>query len=170
MGTGLMTKFDAVDLKILRALQKDATISSSQIADVVGMSQSPTWRRIANLEETGAIRRRVALIDREAIGLTLMVHVLIRLKDQSQSTVDTFRTQVLAIPEIVQCHMLMGDIDFLLLVIAENLPAYHRLLRNKLSRIPGVSGIDSRAVIEETKGTTELPMDSLIKNAKARDN
>jgi len=155
---------------ILRELQRDATISSSEVADVVGMSQSPTWRRIANLEETGAIRRRVALIDREVIGLALMVHVLIRLKDQSQTTVDTFRSQVLAIPEIVQCHMLMGDIDFLLLVIAEDLAAYHRLLRNKLSRIPGVSGIDSRAVIEETKGTTELPIDSLIKRAKTRDN
>jgi len=165
----LTTKFDSVDLKILRELQRDATISSSRIAEVLGMSQSPTWRRIANLEETGAIKKRVALIDREVIGLKLMVYVLIRLKDQSQMTVDTFRTQVLAVPEIVQCHMLMGDIDFLLLVITEDLDAYHRLLRGKLSRIPGVSGIDSRAVIDESKGTTELPLDGLIKKAKDLD-
>src|SRR5687767_8656339 len=111
-----MEKLDTVDLKILKALQTDATLSSSQMADVVGMSQSPTWRRIAQLEEAGAIKKRVALIDRQTIGLTFMVYVLVRLKDQSQASVDAFRAKVLKIPEIVHCHMLMGDIDFLLLV------------------------------------------------------
>jgi len=157
-----MPGLDAIDLKILRELQKDATVSSADVAATVGMSQSPVWRRMAQLEEAGAIKKRVALINRELVGLTFMVYVLIRLKDQSQASVDLFRAKVLDIPEIVHCHMLMGDIDFLLLVITENLAAYHRLLRSKISCIPGVSGIDSRVVIEETKSTTELPLDVLI--------
>jgi len=155
-------KLDEVDFQILQALQCDATLSSSQIAERVKMSQSPAWRRIANLEEVGAIKRRVAVIDRRVVGLNLMVHILIRLKDQQQETIDHFQKKVMAIPEIVQCSMLMGDIDFLLLAIARDLDAYNKLVRERISRIAGVSGIDSRVVIEETKNTTELPLGDLM--------
>jgi len=162
-----MSKFDEIDLNILRAVQGDATLSSAQVAEVVGISQSPAWRRMANLEEAGAIRKRVTLLDRHVVGLHFMVYVLIRLKDQTQKTVDHFQSRVSAIPEIVQCHMLMGDIDFLLLAITEDLEAYHRLVRQEISCIPGVSGIDSRVVVEETKSTTELPLDGLVKKRRA---
>lgn len=164
-----MPKFDDIDFKILRALQADATLSSAQVADAVGMSQSPAWRRVVSLEEKGVIKKRVALVDRHAVGLRLMVYVLIRLNDQAQKTVERFQVKVRAIPEIVQCHMLMGDIDFLLLVVTEDMDTYHKLLREKISRIPGVSGIDSRVVVEETKNTTELPLDGLARNLKAMD-
>jgi len=162
-----MSKLDETDFKILRAVQADATLSSAQVAERIGMSQSPAWRRMVNLEEAGAIKKRVTLIDRQVVGLRFMVYVLIRLKDQTQKTVDQFQSRVRAIPEIVQCHMLMGDIDFLLLAITEDLEAYHKLLREEISRLPGVSGIDSRVVVEETKSTTELPLDGLAKKAKS---
>jgi Lrp/AsnC family transcriptional regulator len=162
-----MAKLDETDLKILRAVQADATLSSAQVARRVGMSQSPAWRRVINLEKRGAIKKRVALIDRHVVGLRSMVYVLIRLKDQTQRTVDDFQARVRLIPEIVQCYMLMGDIDFLLLAITEDLEAYHKLLRDEISRIPGVSGIDSRVVVEETKSTTELPLNGLIRKAKS---
>ncbi len=161
-----MTKLDETDLNILRVMQGDATLPSGRVAELVGMSQSPVWRRIVNLEETGAIKKRVTLIDRHAVGLRFMVYILIRLKDQTQKTVDEFRSRVRAIPEILQCYMLMGDIDFLLLVITEDLEAFHKLLREQISRIPGVSGVDSRVVVEETKTTTELPLAGLIKRLK----
>jgi Lrp/AsnC family transcriptional regulator len=164
-----MSTFDETDFKILRALQGDATLSSAQVAELVGMSQSPAWRRMVHLEEAGAIKKRVTLIDRQVVGLRFMVYVLIRLKDQTQKSVDLFQTRVRGISEIVQCHMLMGDIDFLLLVITEDLEAYHKLLREQISRIPGVSGIDSRVVVEETKSTTELPLSGLAKRAKSRE-
>jgi Lrp/AsnC family transcriptional regulator len=162
-----MSRFDETDFKILRAVQGDATLSSAQVAELVGISQSPAWRRMVNLEKAGAIKKRVTLIDRHVVGLRFMVYVLIRLKDQTQKTVDHFQSRVQAIPEIVQCHMLMGDIDFLLLAITEDLEAFHKLLRESISRIPGVSGIDSRVVVEETKSTTELPLDGLAKETKS---
>jgi Lrp/AsnC family transcriptional regulator len=162
-----MSNFDATDLKILQAIQADATMSSAQVAEAVGMSQSPAWRRMTRLQEAGAITKRVTILDRQVIGLHFMVYILVRLKDQTQKTVDEFRSKVAAIPEVVQCHMLMGDIDFLLLVITQDLEAYHKLLREKLSRLAGISGIDSRVVVEEIKTTTELPLDKLVKDASS---
>jgi Lrp/AsnC family transcriptional regulator len=156
-----MSTLDDTDLKILEILQRDSTTPSSKLASLVGMSQSPTWRRVVALEQSGAIRKRIAVLDRRALGLGFMVYVLIRLKDQSQKTVDRFRSAVRSIPEILNCHMLMGDIDFLMLIITKDLESYHELLRKKISVIPGVVGIDSRLVIEETKSTTELPLSSL---------
>jgi Lrp/AsnC family transcriptional regulator len=152
---------DDTDIAILKALQKDATISSGKLASLVGMSQSPTWRRVDLLERAGAIKKRSAILNRHVVGLGFMVYVLIRLKDQNQKTVDQFQSAVLNIPEIVNCHMLMGDIDFLIMVITKDLDAYHQLLRKEISRLPGVAGIDSRLVIEETKSTTDLPLDIL---------
>jgi Lrp/AsnC family transcriptional regulator len=156
-----MAALDDTDLKILEILQRDSTTPSSKLASLVGMSQSPTWRRVVALEQSGAIKKRIAVLDRHALGLGFMVYVLIRLKDQSQKTVDRFRSAVRSIPEILNCHMLMGDIDFLMLIITKDLESYHELLRKKISVIPGVVGIDSRLVIEETKSTTELPLSSL---------
>lgn len=156
-----MSTLDDIDLKILEILQRDSTTPSGKLASLVGMSQSPTWRRVVALEQSGAIRKRIALLDRHVLGLGFMVYVLIRLKDQSQKTVDRFRSAVRSIPEILNCHMLMGDIDFLMLIITKDLESYHELLRKEISVIPGVVGIDSRLVIEETKSTTELPLSSL---------
>lgn len=155
-------KLDATDYRILQALQQDAALSSAQVAEMVGVSQSPTWRRVTALEEGGVIRQRVALVDRESVGLHLMVHVLVRLKDQTQATVNAFRDAVRSIDAITHCHMLMGDIDFLLVVVTRDLEAFHLLLRAEISAIPGVSGIDSRVVIEETKSTTGLPLSQFI--------
>jgi Lrp/AsnC family transcriptional regulator len=156
-----MTELDDTDIEILTILQKDATTSSSKLASLVGMSQSPTWRRVDLLEQAGAIKRRSAILDRHVIGLNFMVYVLIRLKDQTQKTVDQFKSAVRDISEVVNCHMLMGDIDFLIMVITKDLESYHQLLRTEISRLPGVIGIDSRLVIEETKSTTELPLSCL---------
>lgn len=149
---------DQTDLKILDALQRDGTLSSSQLAETIGMTQSPTWRRIMALEQNGIIKGRVALIDRDAVGLELMVFVLVKLKDQTEATVSDFTAAVSGIAEVVQCHMLMGDIDFLLLVVTTNMNAYHSLLRRELSKLPGIIGIDSRVVVEESKNTTCLPL------------
>jgi Lrp/AsnC family transcriptional regulator len=151
-------KLDLIDYRILTELQRDATLSSSEMASLVGVSQTPTWRRMTQLDETGVIQRRVAIIDRSAVSLDLIVHVFVRLKNQTQATVDAFRSAVSDMPEIVQCHMLMGDIDFLLQVVTKDLTTFHRFIREDLSSIAGVSGLDSRAVVEETKNTTALPL------------
>jgi Lrp/AsnC family transcriptional regulator len=153
-----LSRFDATDLAILDALQQDATATSAQLAEVVGMSQSPVWRRMAALDASGVIRTKAAVLDRTKVGLTFMAYVFVRLRDQSSETVNQFMAQASAIPQVVQCHMLLGDIDFLLLVVTRGLDDYQALLRERLSGIPGVAGLDTRVVIEEGKSTTRLPI------------
>jgi len=157
-----VARLDHVDVEILRMMQEDATASSTDIAGRIGMSQSPAWRRIAALERSGVIRKRVAVIDRSAVGLRFMAFVFVRLKDQAQATVDGFQQDARAVPEIVQCHVLMGDIDYVLVVVTRDIDAFRVLVREKLSRFSGVSGLDSRAVLEEVKNTTELPLELLL--------
>lgn len=155
-------RLDNIDVEILRLMQEDAAASSGDIAARIGMSQSPAWRRIASLEHSGVIRKRVAVIDRSAVGLQFMAFVFVRLKDQAQATVDGFQQDVRSLPEVVQCHVLMGDIDYVLIVVTKDIDAFRVLLRERLSRFPGVSGLDSRAVLEEVKNTTELPLELLL--------
>lgn len=151
-------KLDGTDLKILDALQNDGALSSAQVAERIGSTQSPTWRRMSQLDSDGVIKERVAIVDRHKVGLSFMVYVFIRLKDQTYETVTSFEEHIAVIDEITHCHMLMGDIDFLLLVVSRDLAHYHRLLREQISIIPGISGIDSRVVVEEAKSTTRLPL------------
>lgn len=160
MSSGI-SRLDEVDLKILDVLQEDAALSSAQVAERVGMSQSPAWRRITNLEQSGVITQRTTLVDRKKVGLNLLVFVLVRLEDQTEPTVRRFKDAVASIPEVLQAHMLMGDIDFLLQVIARDIDAYLALLREHLSRLPGVRGIDSRVVVEEAKNRSVLPLDRI---------
>ena len=159
-------RLDEVDLKILSVLQEDASLSSAQVEERVGMSQSPAWRRIANLDQSGVIKQRTALLDRQKVGLNLLVFVLIRLEDQTEPTVRKFKSAVAAIPAVLQAHMLMGDIDFLLQVIARDIDAYRALLREHLSRVPGVRGIDSRVVVDEAKNSPVLSVKGLGVAAK----
>jgi Lrp/AsnC family transcriptional regulator len=161
----LAIKLDATDLQILQALQMDASSQSADIGSRVGLSQSPTWRRISNLESSGAIRARVAIIDRQVVGLNFMAFVFVRLIDQTQATVDQFKHDVQSIAEIVQCHVLMGDIDYILVVITRDIEHFRRLLREKLSGFVGVRGLDSRVVLEEVKNTTALPLSGLYEAA-----
>jgi Lrp/AsnC family transcriptional regulator len=159
--SGDIPQLDEVDLDILAILQEDASLSSAQVAERVGISQSPTWRRITNLERSGVIRQRTTLVDRHKLGLNLLVFVLVRLEDQTEPTVRKFKQAVASIPEVLQAHMLMGDIDFLLQVIAKDIEAYLALLRESLSRLPGVRGIDSRVVVEEAKNSPILPIQAV---------
>lgn len=152
---------DPIDVRILDLLQQNGCLSSAEVADRVGLSQSPCWRRITSLEENGAIRQRVALLDRERLGLSVMVYIQIKLANQERQTVDAFRKAVTALPEVTQCHMLMGDIDFLLVAITADIEAYRSFLRESLSKLPGVAGIDSRLVLEEVKNSTLLPLNQL---------
>lgn len=155
---------DELDIRILDVLQENGCLSSAEVAERVGLTQSPCWRRIAALEEGGAIRQRVALLDRARIGLSVMVYVQIKLVNQERASVDAFREAVAALPEITQCHMLMGNIDFLLVAITANIDDYRHLLRESLSKLPGVVGIDSRLVLEEVKNSTTLPVHRLKDN------
>ncbi len=152
-------KLDRLDIGILKILQKDATVSTTDLAESVGLSQSPCWRRINQLEESGVIKRRVALLAREKLGLEVLVFVHVKLTSNGWQTLPKFKQRVVSFPEVIQCFVLMGDIDFILLVATRTIDDYNNFVQKKLAQVEGVHSIDSRIVLEETKNTTELPLD-----------
>jgi Lrp/AsnC family transcriptional regulator len=154
-------KFDHIDLDILDALQKDATLSTVDLAERVGLSQSPCWRRVRLLESAGVIKRRVALLSREQLGLEVLVFVHVKLTSNGWQSLPKFKQRVVSFPEVIQCFVLMGDIDFILLVATRTIEEYNTFVQKKLAQVPGVQSIDSRIVLEETKNTTELPIREL---------
>jgi Lrp/AsnC family transcriptional regulator len=158
---------DRTDLKILAALQKDASLSTAEIAAQVGLSQSPCWRRISLLEADGVIRKRVALLSRDKVGLDVLVFTHVKLASHGWQSLPKFKQKVVSFPEVVQCFMVIGDFDFILLVATRTINDYNDFIQKRLSQVPGVQAIESRIVLEETKNTTELPLELLTARAPA---
>ncbi|HSC06056.1 MAG TPA: Lrp/AsnC family transcriptional regulator [Steroidobacteraceae bacterium] len=155
---------DRIDLRILALLQTDASRSTAEIAEAVGLSPSPCWRRIAQLEQQGVIRRRVALLDRERLDLGVTVVVQVRLTTHGRQSLVDFEERVRELPEVTQCFTVMGAIDFVLIVVTTDIRAYERLMRERLSQLPGVQAIESNIVMSAIKDTTALPLE-LVKPA-----
>jgi Lrp/AsnC family transcriptional regulator len=150
---------DKTDLRILDILQSDATRSTADIANAVGLSSSPCWRRISLLEESGAIRKRVALLDRDKLGLNVLVIVNVRLTSHGRQSLAAFEERVRQFPEVMQCFTVMGAIDFVLVVVTTDIRAYERFMREHLSQLPGIHGIESNIVMTAVKDTTALPLE-----------
>jgi Lrp/AsnC family transcriptional regulator len=151
-------KLDKHDIAILKVLQGDAAIPSTELAERVGLSQSPCWRRVNQLEEAGVIQGRVARLARKKLGLEVLVVVNVKLASHGWQSLPKFKQRVVSFPEVLQCFLVMGDIDFILLVATRTIEEYNSFVQGKLAQIPGVQSIDSRIVIEETKNNTELPL------------
>jgi Lrp/AsnC family transcriptional regulator len=151
-------KLDQLDRKILDVLQRHGDASASEVGEAVGLSQSPCWRRIQRLEESGLIRRRVALLDRRELGLNLLVFAHVKLEAHGGSSMDAFRTAIADIPEVLECYVVMGQVDFVLRIVARDVEAYERLFFERLSRLPGVREINSMMTVSTVKETTELPL------------
>lgn len=148
---------DSTDLRILAILQEDASLSIGDVASRVGLSQTPCWRRIQRLEEQGVIRRRVALLDPQAIGLGLTVFVEIETGDHSKDWLDRFARSVLAMPEVMEVHRMAGDVDYLLRVAVANMGAYDDFYRRLIAELP-MKNVTSRFAMELVKGTTAYPL------------
>ncbi|MGE0313290.1 MAG: Lrp/AsnC family transcriptional regulator [Lautropia sp.] len=154
---------DAIDLKILGVLQVDAGISNQELADRVALSPSPCLRRVRRLESSGVIRRRVALLDAAALGLGLLAYVNVKLDkrqrdDKGVYAPESFRAAVLAWPEVVACHAMTGDIDYLLRVQARDLDGFSRFVLDHLLRHPAVVDVRSSFALDRIKETTALPL------------
>jgi Lrp/AsnC family transcriptional regulator len=150
---------DSTDLKILDLLQTDASRSTNEIAELVGLSPSPCWRRISLLEQQGVIRRRVALLDRDKVGLGVTVVVQVRLTTHGRQSLAAFEERVRELPEVTHCFTVMGAIDFVLIVVTTDIRAYERFMREGLSQLPGVQAIESNIVMSAIKDTTALPLE-----------
>ena len=151
-------ELDSFDRKILRLLQADASLSTAAVAESVGLSASPCWRRIDRLEREGIIKRRVAIVDGKKLGLDTEIFALVTLNAHGRSNLEGFSAAICDLPEILDCFVLMGSFDYLLRVVTSDIAAYEQFLYSKLSQLPGVQGINSMVALSEIKSTTALPV------------
>lgn len=153
-----MTVLDPFEIRILRELQRDASLTTAEIADRVGLSVSPCWRRIDRLERDGFIRKRVALIDRRKVGLNAHVFAQVKLDAHGRANLDEFSEAIRGFPEVLDAYVLMGTTDFMLRIVAKDIDAYERFFFDRLSKLPGVQEINSTVALSEIKSTNELPL------------
>jgi Lrp/AsnC family transcriptional regulator len=148
---------DGFDRRILAALQEDSGLSNTEIAERVGLSPTPCWRRIRNLEEAGVIRRRVALLDRHKLNVGVTVFVAVRTNQHNQEWLDRFSRAVDKIPEIVDFYRMAGDVDYLLRVVVPDIAAYDGVYKRLIAEID-IFDVSSTFAMEEIKSTTALPL------------
>lgn len=153
-----MTDLDLFERKILRLLQADASLTTAQIAERVGLSPSPCWRRIDRLEREGFIKRRAALVDRRKVGLNAQIFAQVKLNAHGRANLDEFSAAIREFPEVLDAYVLMGSMDFMLRIVAKDIDAYERFFFEQLSKLPGVQEINSTVALSEIKSTTELPI------------
>jgi DNA-binding Lrp family transcriptional regulator len=151
-------KLDAIDRRILNVLQRDGRVQNVELAKEVGLSPSPCLRRVRLLEEAGVIERYVAVLNAAKVGKALTVFTRVWLKGQDVETVDHFTEAVKELPEVVECHLMAGDCDFLLRVVAADLDDYRQFQIKHLTRIKGVQNVKTEIPMQKIKLTSELPV------------
>lgn len=149
---------DDIDKKLLALMQEDASLSVAQLAERVGLTTTPCWRRVQRLEREGYIRARVALLDPEKLGLGLSVFVLIRTDRHTPEWLERFSRAVSAFPEVVEVNRLAGEYDYLLRVVTHDIASYDRFYR-KLIEAVDLSDVTSSFSMEEIKYSTALPLE-----------
>ena len=149
---------DAIDLKILAALQDNARIANTELSELVGLSPAPCLRRVRVLEERGVIRRHVSLVDPGKVGLPVSVFVNVSLERQVEEALKRFERAILTRPEVMECYLMTGDADYLLRVVCADLGAYERFVLEHLAKAPGVSSIRSSFALKQVKYSTALPL------------
>lgn len=149
---------DGYDRKLLAELQRDSSRSVAEIADVVGLSQSPCWRRIDRLQKEGYITAQVALVDPKKIGLNAHLFVQVKLDAHGRQHLDEFSERMMEFDEVLECWVLIGPTDFMLRIVAADLEAYERFFFDKLSKVRGVREIVATTALSKIKSTTILPI------------
>jgi Lrp/AsnC family transcriptional regulator, leucine-responsive regulatory protein len=149
---------DAIDLRILAALQENARIANTDLSAAVGLSPAPCLRRVRALEERGVIRKHVTLVSPAAVGLPVSVFVSISLERQVEEALKRFERVILGRPEVMECYLMTGDADYLLRVVCADLGAYERFVLDHLTKVPGVSSIRSSFALKQVKYSTALPL------------
>jgi Lrp/AsnC family transcriptional regulator len=152
-----MSRMDAIDRKILTVLQADASLSVAEIGQRVGLSSTPCWKRIQRLESEGVIRKRVALVDPEKIGLGITVFVSIETGDHSQGWLTQFAEVVQAMPEVMEFYRMAGDVDYMLRVVVSDIQGYDTFYKKLIAAVP-LKNVTSRFAMEKIKSTTALPI------------
>jgi Lrp/AsnC family transcriptional regulator len=153
-----MDTIDKIDRQILTLMQADASLPIQKIADRVGLSVNPCWRRIRQMEAAGVIQGRVALVDPEKVGLGLTVFVRVKTREHSAAWARTLNEVIAAMPEILECHRIGGDVDYLLKVIVPDIAGYDRTYKELIDRLPSLADVSALFSMERLKSTTGLPI------------
>jgi DNA-binding Lrp family transcriptional regulator len=153
-------EIDRIDRAILTALQKDGRLSNVQLAELVGLSESACLRRVRMLEQSGIIDRYVMLVDQSAIGKSGNVFVRVTLDGQQREKLSTFEEAIRTVPEVMECYLMSGDVDYLLRVIVRDTNDYVQL-HNKLTGLPGVLRVQSSFALRTVLSKTELPLEAV---------
>ena len=148
---------DVTDRRILAILQEDSTLAIAELAERVGLSATPCWKRIKRLERDGIIDRRVVILDRERLGLGVTVIVAVRTAQHGDEWRERFAEGVARIPEVVEFYRMSGEIDYLLKVVARDIADYDRIYR-KLTKVAPLHDVSSSFAMQEIKSTTAQPL------------
>ncbi len=149
---------DSTDRRILGWLQKVPGINASELGERIGLSQSACWRRIQRLRDEGVIKEQPVKIDREKVGLNTMVFAHVKLTSHGRSNLAAFSEAVSEYPEVLDCYVMLGNVDFLLRIVTEDIKAYEQFFFEKLSQLPGIQEVNSSIVLSDIKHTTVLPI------------
>ena len=151
-------ELDSTDRRILEWLQKEPGINASELGERIGLSQSAVWRRIQHLRDEGVIRDQPVKIDREKVGLNTMVFAHVKLTSHGRGNLAEFSDAVQQFPEVLDCYVVLGNVDFLLRIVTEDIKAYEQFFFEKLSQLPGIQEVNSSIVLSDIKHTTVLPI------------
>lgn len=157
LSTDAPRRIDAIDRKILRVLQEDASLSVADIGDRVGLSSTPCWKRIQRLEQDGVITGKVALVDQVKIGLGVTVFVSVESNDHSDAWLKTFAKAVRELPEVLEFYRMAGDVDYMLRVVVADMQGYDEFYRRLISSV-SLKNVTSRFAMEKIKSVTALPV------------
>ena len=158
MKTKLQVSLDRSDRRILDELQRDGALSAADLGAKLGLSTTTCWRRIQQLQESGVIKQHVALLDREALGLDVMVYVHVRLSTQGRDALAQFEKAIRDRPEVLDCCTLTGEWDFCLRIVTHDMKEYEAFFLDHLSKIPNVQSVNSSIVVTVIKESTVLPL------------
>lgn len=151
-------RIDQTDRKILQILQTHTGITAAAVGEKIGLSQSACWRRIQRLRDEGIIKDQPVILDREKIGLNTMVFAHVKLTSHGRSNLSEFAEAVSNYPEVLDCYVVLGNVDFLLRIVTEDIKAYEQFFFEKLSQLPGIQEVNSSIVMSDIKHTTVLPV------------
>jgi DNA-binding Lrp family transcriptional regulator len=149
---------DALDARILALIQEDAGLSVAEVAERVGLSSSPCWRRIKRMEEAGIIEGRAALLNREKLGLGFEVYATLKLSLPTKENLDAFEAAISRWPEVMQCATVTGEADYVLRIVTRDMHAFDAFLREKVLSLGLVSNVQSRIVMRTVKNATAIPL------------
>jgi Lrp/AsnC family transcriptional regulator, cysteine-sensing transcriptional activator len=155
-------ELNAKDIAILRLLQQDASLTSTAIAERLNLSQSPCWRRINHIEQQGVITRRVALLDREKLGMDVVVFATVNLSGHGREQLEEFERDIALFAEVVECYTMTGAWDYMLKIVTRDVRHYERFIREHLLTMTSIREMHSHIAVTEIKNTTELPLDTQL--------